>query len=190
MIPTTKFGVCCICDTGEETKVIKRGKELFCIRHAQAQSAKKYLATAKERDRMRSQVSSPDNTEDDKVYKAQMDLFWLHAAKEIEKNPYCAECLLKGGRTFIPKEFYRHASAHCIPKRKEFGFPSVAANIINLLILSPHCGHHSLYDRSWEDASTMAIFPLAIEKVKLLYPFIAKAELKNLPEVFRQELNL
>lgn len=124
-----------------------------------------------------------ENEELDKVKKAEMDLFWLTAEKELALNPHCAEC-----GAYIPKAYYRAATAHCLSKRKEYGFPSVAANLINKLFLGAGCGCHSRYDRSWEDAAQMKVFPMAIEIFKKLYPLIAKSERKNIPEVFRQEI--
>lgn len=134
-----------------------------------------------------------------KVEDAQMQLYWLLAKKEIAKHPYCMECELLGKKTFIPEHIqmvgqklklsgYRIATAHVLPKRKEYGFPSVSSNPINKLILADSCGHHSMYDSSWEKAATMKVWPLAIEIFKKLYPLIAAAEKKNIPEVLLQEL--
>lgn len=163
-------------------------------------SKSKAQPTASLKSKIRTLHSSEENremVEANKVHKAEMDLFWMNAEKEIAAYPYCSEC-----GEFIPdkkwdfktsayietKEYYRAATAHVLPKRQTFGFPSVASNLDNFLILSASCGCHDFYDRSWEDASQMRIFPLAIEKFKKLYPHIAKSELKNLPEVFRQEI--
>lgn len=121
---------------------------------------------------------------EDTVKRTEMDLYWLSGAKELAKRPFCMEC-----GNFIPDRYYRSSIAHCLPKRKEYGFPSVEANPINRLFLGTHfCGCHQKYDRSWEDAAQMKIFPLAIEIFKKLYPLIDKSERKNIPEVFRQEI--
>lgn len=114
---------------------------------------------------------------------AVLEKFFKAAAEEISKTPHCMEC----GK-FIPQKLYRAATAHVLPKRKEFGFPSIASNPNNYLILGPGCGCHSRYDNSWEDAAQMKVFPLAIEKFKILYPLIDKKEYKNIPEVFLQEI--
>ncbi len=120
---------------------------------------------------------------DDKIIKAEMDLFWLSACKALAAHPYCMEC-----GAFIPAAFYRAATAHVLPKRKEFGFPSVASNIINRLFLGAGCGCHNKYDRSWQDAATMKVFPHAVEIFKLLYPSIDPAEHKNIPKVFLKHI--
>lgn len=131
---------------------------------------------------------------DDKVEIAKMDLYWMLAKKEIAKNPRCMEC-----GAFIPEFIqmvgmkmklsgYRCATAHVLPKKKEFGFPSVASNPINRLFLGSGCGCHNKYDSSWEKAATMKVWPLAVEIFKKLYPLIAASEKKNIPEVFLQEI--
>lgn len=138
-------------------------------------------------------------TMDQKVEDAQMQLYWMLAKKEIAKHPYCMECELQGKRTFIPEFIkmvgqklklsgYRIATAHVLPKRKEYGFPSVAANPINRLFLADSCGHHTMYDSSWEKAATMKVWPMAVEIFKKLYPLIPASERKNIPEVFLQEI--
>ena len=73
-------------------------------------------------------LAKPANN-DDKVKLAEMQLFWMMAEKELEKDPHCMEC-----GAFIPKSFfkklengqqkisingYRAATAHVLPKRKE-----------------------------------------------------------------------
>lgn len=105
--------------------------------------------------------------------------FYNHVASEISKNPYCCEC-----GSFIHEKYYRASSAHVLPKRKEYGFPSVSTNFINFLALGATCGCHHKYDTSWEDAAKMKVFPKAIEIFIELYPQIDKSELKNIPEVF------
>ncbi len=123
-----------------------------------------------------------------------LENFFKDAAKEIAKNPYCIEC-----GTFIPEKIkiigknysmdgYRCATAHVLPKKKEYGFPSVAANSINRLFLGAGCGCHNKYDSSWDNASKMKVFPLAIEKFIMLYPLIDEKEHKNIPNVFLREI--
>lgn len=131
---------------------------------------------------------------DQKVEEAQMQLYWMSAKKEIAKNPKCQECgaLIPEKIKMVGKNYsldgYRCATAHVLPKRKEYGFPSVAANLINRLFLGTGCGCHNKYDSSWEKAATMKVWPLAVEIFKKLYPLIAPAERKNIPEVFLQEI--
>lgn len=74
-------------------------------------------------------------------------------ATSIRADPYCWEC-----RTYIPESFYRHASAHIIPKSI---FPSVAIHPLNFIILGASCGCHSKYDSSIENACKMRIWKIA-----------------------------
>ena len=122
--------------------------------------------------------------------KLELEQWFSNMAFKIAQHPYCLECELNGVLTFIPEKYYRMASAHTLPKRKEYGFPSVAAHPENGFTLATTCGHHANYDKSWEDASKMKIWPLAIEKIKKMLPFIAASEMKNLPVIIRQELGL
>lgn len=137
-------------------------------------------------------VRSLIDTEENKLVKnkaaedfAKLQKFFAEAAKVISLKPYCMEC----GKV-ISQPFYRAATAHILPKRKEYGFPSIACHPDNFLILGASCGCHSRYDRSWEDAAKMKVFPLAIEKFKILYPLIAKSERKNISEVLLQEITI
>lgn len=132
---------------------------------------------------------------DNKVEDAQMSLYWMLAKKEISKHPHCMECGKKIPEKIklVGKKFtldgYRCATAHVLPKRKEYGFPSVASNPINRLFLGAGCGCHDRYDRSWEDAAKMKVWPLAVEIFKKLYPLIHPSEKKNIPDILLQELD-
>lgn len=135
-------------------------------------------------------IRSLGSTEENKlvINQAAVDLNKMQAwfdmlAKVIDLHPYCENC-----NAFIPRKFYRAATAHVVPKRKEYGFPSVATHKDNFLVLGAGCGCHSKYDSDWESAAQMKIWSKAVEKFKLIYPFIAAPEKKNIPEVLRQEV--
>ena len=180
----TRTGYCTIHWKQHSTDINKDSILVTAIKKRQRQNA-----VTKTQSKLRSLSHvSPDIREGegvDKVHQAEMDLFWKTAAKELDEKPYCMEC----GK-FIPAKYYRAATAHCLPKRKEYGFPSVASNLNNRLFLGAGCGCHARYDRSWEDAAQMKVWPLAVEKFKILYPLIATSERKNIPEVLRQEILL
>jgi hypothetical protein len=110
--------------------------------------------------------------------RAELESWFEKVMKLIEKNPYCWEC-----KKFISKSYYRAACAHILPKRKNFGFPSVATHDLNFLILGAGCGCHSKYDNSWDDASKMKVWPIAVERFKLIYPNINPSEHKYLPDI-------
>ena len=95
---------------------------------------------------------------------------------------HCWECGAK-----ILKAFIRAAIAHVLPKRKN-QFPSVATHEKNYMILGAGCGCHNKYDKSWEDAATMKVWPMAVERFIEIYPSIPAEEKKNIPEELLQEL--
>ena len=184
----------------------KVGKIFYCYPSYQKMKSNEQFAKQLKKQQQRNNLKSNngkiraldnkllDGVERDSFEKMQQ--FWKYCRSEIAKHPYCAECnsfiseygykMTDSGKK-ISVDLYRAASAHCLPKRKEYGFPSIAHLEDNFLgALGSGCGCHFRYDKSWEDAAKMKIFPIAIEKVKKLYPFIDKSELKNLHEVFRQ----
>ncbi len=122
----------------------------------------------------------------------------------IEYDPICMECGFSAMWLKEPQEdtkkaeayklMWRAAQAHVLPKKKRFGFPSIATHPENRIILLPSwgghfCGCHGFYDSNWYNASTMKIWPLVVEKFKRLYPFIAEPERKNIPEQLLKHLN-
>jgi hypothetical protein len=94
----------------------------------------------------------------------------------------CGEPINKSNFTFAIMTV-----AHVLAKRNN-QFPSVKTNIHNSLELCVTNGCHYKYDRSWEDAATMKVWPLAVEKFKLIYPSIAPNERKHLPDILLQEI--
>lgn len=195
IIQNSKYGVCCICK-GPDQAVRKRGKNLYCIACCRKEDTGKQVEKAKEKNKLRAVVPAVKtkvrgllNTDNNKLVANQaaadfdkLQKFFDQAAEIIAYNPHCMECELLGVRTFIPQKYYRAATAHVLQKRKEYGFPSIAAHPENFLVLGTTCGHHALYDRSWEDAQKMKVFPLALSKMKMLLPLISESEKKNLPD--------
>jgi len=106
--------------------------------------------------------------------------WYFDMGKELAKNPICAEC-----GAWIPPAFYRAAIAHVLPKRKEYGFPSVARHPLNKMFLGAGCGCHKKYDDTWEGASQMKIWSTAIIIFVEIYPFIHPDEYKNIPDILR-----
>lgn len=113
----------------------------------------------------------------------ELEKWYETICKKIDMNPYCWNC---GKR--ITKPFYRAACAHVIPKRKNYGFPSVATHPANYLILGAGCGCHSKYDMCWEDAKKLKVWEIAVERFKAIYPSIDESEHKNIPEILLESL--
>lgn len=114
---------------------------------------------------------------------SELELFFHLAAIELANKPYCAEC-----NQFIPSAYYRAATAHILPKKKEYGFPSVAAHPKNKLFLGAGCGCHNKTHR-WDTFAKMKVWPLAVEAFKEIYPYIAENEKKNIPQVLLNTLD-
>lgn len=110
-----------------------------------------------------------------------LEKWFEQTMKAVEKNPYCWNC----GK-FIPRSFYKAACAHIVPKRKTYGFPSVSTHDMNFVVLGAGCGCHAKYDNSWDDAQSMKIWPIAVERFKTFCLEIDKKELKNLPPVLEE----
>ncbi len=124
--------------------------------------------------------------------------------KMIESEPVCAECgmradWLKEEQTDPAKKaayrlMWRASQAHILPKKKKYGFPSLATNDANHMILFPSwgghlCGCHGFYDSNWHNATTMKIWPKVVEIFKNdLMPLIPDAEQKNIPEQLLKEI--
>ena len=105
-----------------------------------------------------------------------LEAWFERTMKIVDKNPYCWEC----GK-YIPKSFYRAACAHILPKRKTYGFPSVSTHELNFLVLGAGCGCHAKFDNSWDDASKMKVWNIALERIKIMLPDVSEGEIKNLP---------
>lgn len=133
----------------------------------------------------RSAISRKLHAEQKKVNKDdwKLESWFTAAAKELSFKPFCMEC-----GDYIPKDYYRHATAHILPKRERFGFPSMSVHPKNKLFLGAGCGCHHKYDSSWEAASKMKVWPIAVAAFKEMYPYIPAHELKNIPNVLLETL--
>jgi len=111
-----------------------------------------------------------------------------------EEEPVCWNCGTIA--EWLKKEdfrgVWRGCVAHIVPKRKEYGIPSVATHPLNYLILFPAyskiCACHDIYDSSWLTAIKMPVFPLAKERFKLFEKNIAEYERDKIPEVFLNDV--
>lgn len=118
--------------------------------------------------------------------------------------PRCDNCGMEAKWLLEPQEdkekakmyllMWRASQAHVLRKKDGIGgFPSIATNLTNHLVLFPRwggylCGCHDLYDSSYENMAKMAVFPKAIDIINQLYPFIKTEEKKYLPEIITQEI--
>jgi len=103
--------------------------------------------------------------EQHKLENAEMDLFWMQAEREIDKNPYCMEC-----GEFIDKEYYRAATAHIFPKGI---FDSIKAHPMNKLFLGAGCGCHDRTHRL-DTFSKMKVWKIAVHRFQIFRPMITE----------------
>jgi len=83
----------------------------------------------------------------------------------------CMEC-----NEWIPAKYFRHATAHLLPKKL---FPSVATHPINYLILGAGCGDHEKTHRI-DKFIQMKVWPEAARRIKIMIPLLPFDELKYL----------
>jgi len=148
----------------------------FCIHHAKhyagPKPAKEKVGIAPISEKRKKQLKEEKPNRD-----KQNEWFAEVEAKEFKNGgAHCWNC-----GEFIHVAFARAATAHILPKRKNM-FPSVATHPENYLILGAGCGCHSEYDRSWDDASKMQVWPKVVERFLLIKDDIKDAT--PIPDVF------
>ena len=111
---------------------------------------------------------------------------WFNEIEEREFANGKCNCWNCGDEILRP--FARTAIAHILPKRKNM-FPSVATQPMNYLILGAGCGCHAEYDRTWEDASKMQVWPKAVERFLIFQSAIASDEFTRLPDILKEAAN-
>lgn len=163
------------------------------------------LPTRKEKKAL-NRVSPKKKTADAEAKKAgsedSLEKWFLYFMETSE--PVCAECGMRADWLLEPQEdpkkaeayrlIWRACQAHVLPKKKQYGFPSISTDRNNHIILFPSwgghlCGCHGFYDSGWFNATTMKIWPQVQERFKILYPFIAEKERKNIPEQLQHLIN-
>lgn len=144
---------------------------------------KKYAGLKKVSDKKKKELAEIKKSGDSKLDE------WFEHFMEVSE-PVCEECgmradWLKGAEY---KQIWRACQAHVLPKKKNCGFPSLASNLDNHIVLFPSwgghlCGCHGFYDSSWYNATTMNIWTKVVEivKVKLIH-LIPDSEKRFIPE--------
>lgn len=112
-----------------------------------------------------------------------------------ESLPVCMNCGMEATWLLQPEyeKIWRACQAHILPKRKT-QFPSIATHPSNHLVLFPvwggHlCGCHDEYDSGWYNATTMRVWPIAVERFKQFEKSIAPKERRHIPEQLLQYIN-
>jgi hypothetical protein len=109
-----------------------------------------------------------------------------------ENQPICMNCGMEAYWLLQPEyeKIWRACQAHILPKRKT-QFPSVARHPMNHLVLFPvwggHlCGCHDEYDSGWYNATTMSVWPKAVERFRQFESTISPKERKCIPDALLQ----
>ncbi|HYH13680.1 MAG TPA: hypothetical protein VD794_00575 [Flavisolibacter sp.] len=76
--------------------------------------------------------------------------------------------------------------AHILPKRANFGVPSMAKNPLNIVYLE-HNVHTNMDQKGAAFVTKMKIFPLMKERVAMMWKDIPVHERKNVPDYFKPE---
>lgn len=112
---------------------------------------------------------------------ASMEIRSFFAGMDKIMPARCEECDVR--LPMMPVWIRRATMAHILPKRKDYGFPSVATNRLNIIFLCPDC--HSDYDnRGKEHATKMKVFPLMRQRVQEMLPLLTDEECNRVPEIF------
>lgn len=157
-----KIGECKDCPAGSAHKPLTAGR---CQNHyweyRRSVNSKKPKAVAK------------------KLHKEGLNVFF---ASQILTMPSTCE---ESGKP-LPKSplwMRRACVAHILPKRPDYGFPSVAMHPMNKIFLHPDI-HQDMDNFGESYVLKMRSLPIMRERVKQLIPFLSPGELNRLPQYF------
>lgn len=112
--------------------------------------------------------------------KKELDIFF--ASQILNIPTYCEECgtNLTGWRSINPKAII----AHILPKRKTYGFPSVATHPQNRMFFCVPC--HTDFDNKGSDhIAKMKSLPVMRERLKEFRDRLTESEKERIPEPFK-----
>lgn len=145
----------------------------YCYRHRELDPMfhVKHLKAAAKKDIKKIKALPPQPLKDSELVN------WYSArVRELSVNSYCENC---GSQ--IPSAYRWASIAHVLPKRDNYGFPSIKTHPLNRVFLGSNCGCHNRYDTSWDWAQQMKIWPDVVRRVIEMFPAIDRPEYKNLP---------
>lgn len=117
-----------------------------------------------------------------KAKKLQKQVVGTYMANQALTRP--THCEETGQRLpTYPEHMKRACQAHILPKRTDYGFPSVAIHPQNMIFLHPDI--HTDMDNFGRDYIVkMKSLPIMRERVAKLLPFLTPDELNRLPDYF------
>lgn len=111
--------------------------------------------------------------------------------KMLHSEPVCDNCGMRADwlKGIGCEKIWHACQAHILPKKKDYGFPSIATDPDNHLVLFPSwggllCGCHGAYDSNWERAAGMKVFTLAKQRFAIFEANIDEEERKRIPIYF------
>jgi hypothetical protein len=159
----------------EQYQRIKLGLEEKTTKAKPKKALKKVSDKKRKEDAEAKEARGGEDTELQKWYKAR-------------QKQLCGKCLRCGTKyNHTNLKYAICATAHVLAKRPEM-FPSVGLHPENFIELGAQCGCHNWYDNmaSWEQIAISNIWPVVLEKFRLIEPHIKERSL--IPEVFLQEI--
>jgi|688.fasta_scaffold573585_3 hypothetical protein len=155
-IPKTKIGDCSVCEK-VDTNVIKRGKDLYCLKCSQ-----------KPRKPITKQFVYTSNTE--------LNRWFVDRHKEMKG--VCSNC---GKKTQKDTLNYKCSIAHILPKAYFKSISTHPSNWVELCFYGNSC--HTNFDNNMLDITELNCFDEVIEKFIKMYPEIDESERRRIPSV-------
>lgn len=165
-----KIGKCCESDCSYNGQIMAGRCPTHYQRHRAKVNAEKAARKGKSKD------TTPAKSAKD-VQENVLGTYFANQAHTMPK--YCEESgeLLP---TF-PAWLKLSCMAHILPKRKDFGFESVALHPMNMVFVMPDI-HANMDNLGKEFIIKMKIYPILKERVKVLFPLLTEREKNKVPD--------
>lgn len=119
----------------------------------------------------------------DKIdFKKDLNIFFADQLPQIPNR--CENCKTDITYYRANKNIWRSLVAHILPKRENYGFPTVATHPQNRVFLCPHC--HGNYDNLGSDfAVKMECLPIMKERFNTFKHLLTESELARVPDYLK-----
>lgn len=185
---STKFGKCPACPPESRTVRLYGVDPGYCAYHPAHPEKRPVAKRAKREELAAAALENLERIGKNMARAAKLvergNLSTWFALRIAGRSPVCEEpgC---GARLPTGSSWRVRATiAHIVPKRH---FRSVQLHEHNHLDLCQE--HHDRYDRSWDDARQMGVWPLAVARFRHFAHLISEPELRHLPEELRRLTN-
>lgn len=161
----TKIGICSLCPPGSNPTALITDK---CPPHYWSYRASLKKGNAK------------NKAKEDK--KAELSIFFADQLPQIPSR--CENCNTDIRSYRANKKFWRSLVAHILPKRENYGFPTVATHPQNRVFLCPDC--HGNYDNLGSYfAVKMECLPIMKERFNSFKHLLSESDLQRVPEYLK-----